>query len=132
MCPSELGSEYETAEVCPTESPNEYITAEVCPSEPVIDYKTAECRCAKPLEAEPREDVVSIAPSANSTIPSSPGSVVETRQLYPEEVPLPPSVNSPSEPEISFEEIVPTPSPTETSEEESPLESIPRPFDSTI
>ncbi|KAH9829236.1 uncharacterized protein C8Q71DRAFT_443152 [Rhodofomes roseus] len=134
-CPTEPLSEYETAEVCPTEPGSEYITAEVCPSEVETDYKTAECRCAKREEVEEEdEDVVSITPSAIPTIPSvSPKSSVAD-VLQPEDIPLPPSVYSPSvtptelsEVPTPTEEPVPSPSPPVPSEPESSVISIPGP-----
>ncbi|OSD01052.1 hypothetical protein PYCCODRAFT_1436831 [Trametes coccinea BRFM310] len=141
-CPSERAeSEYKTAALCPTPPPEtEYVTAEVCPSDVSTDFKTADCKC-KDKERVPEADEISInPPSEIPTIPSSaPSPVSRDVELPPEEIPLPPSTYSPSEPSEHTERAI-SPSPSQTPSSvtpttgpsleltpSSPRESVPTP-----
>ncbi|EMD36982.1 hypothetical protein CERSUDRAFT_95250 [Gelatoporia subvermispora B] len=141
-CPTEPTTEYETAEVCPTEPSTEYVTATVCSTEVSTEYDTAECRCAQAPETprsiergiEPEEDVESIAaPSEIPTIPSSVTGDEEEEEIPPQDIPLPSSTYSPSEPSTELLEtfssplVPPTPSPYVPSEDLSESMSIPDP-----
>lgn len=155
-CDSDVETSFETVPPCETPAPTEFITAEVCASDVSTNFMTADCRCKDKV---PEADEISITtPSEIPTIPSSvPSPVQRDIELEPEDIPLPPSTYTPSEPSehtpterapspttmtpssptessVSFSvtptpEVppVPTPSTVELSSEESSAISIPGP-----